>query len=86
MSANRAIMRIQLDASAKNDLDKICDKRGMTQIAVMSRLVSWFVRQDEVIQTAVMATLSDSAMSQLAKQILKRASSDRGSSGGDVSK
>ncbi|MGA3066231.1 MAG: hypothetical protein ABSF29_05215 [Tepidisphaeraceae bacterium] len=56
----------------------------MTQIAVMSRLVGWFVRQDEVIQTAVMASLSDGAMAQLAKQILKKASSsDRG---GDTSK
>jgi predicted transcriptional regulator len=77
MAANRAIMRIQLDSSAKAELDKICDKRGMTQIAVMSRLVGWFVKQDEVIQTAVMATLTDGAMAQLAKQILKKASSER---------
>ncbi|HEX4056619.1 MAG TPA: hypothetical protein VHX86_20355 [Tepidisphaeraceae bacterium] len=50
----------------------------MTQIAVMSRLVGWFVRQDDVIQTAVMATLSDQAMSQLAKQLLKRLASRSG--------
>ena len=74
-------MRIQLDASAKTELDKICDKRGMTQIAVMSRLVGWFVRQDDVIQTAVMSTLTDGAMAHLAKQILKRASSERGDDG-----
>jgi hypothetical protein len=78
MASNRSIMRIQLDASAKAELDKICDKRGMTQIAVMSRLVGWFVKQDEVIQTSVMATLSDGAMAQLAKQLLKRAASERG--------
>jgi len=73
----RAIMRIQLDGAAKADLDKICEKRGMTQIALMSRLVSWFVHQDEVIQTAVMSTLSDSSMNQLAKQMLKRFASER---------
>jgi hypothetical protein len=55
MAGQRAIMRIQLDADAKQELDRLCDKRGMTQIAVMSRLVGWFVKQDEVIQTAVMA-------------------------------
>jgi hypothetical protein len=71
-------MRIQLDTAAKEDLDKVCSKRGMTQIAVMSRLVGWFVRQDDVIQTAVMATLSDQAMSQLAKQLLKRLASRSG--------
>jgi len=44
----------------------------------MSRLVGWFIRQDDVIQTAVMATLSDQAMAQLANQLLKRMSSRSG--------
>jgi len=78
MADKRSIMRIQLDASAKDELDKICSKRGMTQIAVMSRLVGWFIRQDDVIQTAVMATLSDQALAQLANQLLKRMSSRSG--------
>jgi hypothetical protein len=72
MAARRAIMRIQLDAGTKNELDGLCDKRGMTQIAVMSRLVGWFVKQDDVIQTAVLASLSDESLSRLAKQLLKR--------------
>lgn len=81
MAAKRAIMRIQLDTSAKNDLDRFCEKRGMTQIAVMSRLVGWFIRQDDVIQTAVMESLSDSAMAQLARQLLKRMSAERSGRG-----
>jgi len=75
MVDRRAIMRIQLDAGAKEELDELCDKRGMTQIAVMSRLVGWFVKQDDVIQTAVMASLSEPAMRQLAKQLLKQLAS-----------
>jgi hypothetical protein len=78
MADKRSIMRIQLDSSAKDELDKICSKRGMTQIAVMSRLVGWFIRQDDVIQTAVMATLSDQALAQLASQLLKRMASRSG--------
>jgi hypothetical protein len=78
MAEKRSIMRVQLDAAAKDELDRLCSKRGMTQIAAMSRLVGWFVRQDEVIQTAVMSTLSEPAMAQLAKQILKRLSSRGG--------
>ncbi|MGD0464015.1 MAG: hypothetical protein ABSB74_16155 [Tepidisphaeraceae bacterium] len=78
MADKRSIMRIQLDAAAKEEVDKICSHRGMTQIAVMSRLVGWFIRQDDVIQTAVMATLSDQAMAQLANQLLKRMSSRSG--------
>jgi len=77
MAGKRSVMRIQLETDAKIELDKVCDRRGMTQITVISRLVEWFVRQDDAIQTAVMATLSDTAMSQLAKQLLKRLSSNR---------
>ena len=75
MTDRRAIMRIQLDAQAKKELDELCDKRGMTQIAVMSRLVGWFVKQDDVIQTAVMASLSEPAMRRLAKQLLQQLAS-----------
>jgi hypothetical protein len=77
MAGKRAILRVQLDLSAKSDLDDICERRGMTQIAVMSRLVGWFVRQDDFIQTAVLSTLSDSALSSLAKQMVKKLASDR---------
>jgi hypothetical protein len=72
MADRRVVMRIQLDASAKDDLDDLCEKRGMTQIAVMSRLVGWFVKQDDVIQAAVMSSLSDESLSKLAKQVLKK--------------
>jgi hypothetical protein len=77
MAAKRAIMRIQLDASAKGDLDKFCDKRGMTQIAVMSRLVSWFVHQDDMIQSSVMGSLSEGSFAKLAKQLLKNLASHK---------
>lgn len=82
MSAKRSIMRIQLDTTAKDRLETICKRRGMTQIAVMSRLVNWFSLQDDYIQTAVLQTLSDASMSQLAKSLLKHLSSDKTSAGG----
>jgi len=72
MADKRSIMRIQIDAPAKDELDKICSKRGMTQIAMMSRLVGWFIRQDDVIQSAVLSTLSDQALANLSKELLKK--------------
>jgi hypothetical protein len=72
MADKRSIMRIQIDASAKDELDGICSKRGMTQIAMMSRLVDWFIRQDDIIQSAVLSTLSDQALANLSKQLLKK--------------
>jgi predicted transcriptional regulator len=72
MAARRAIMLIQLDSGTKHELDDLCDKRGMTQIAVMSRLVRWFVKQDDTIQAAVLDSLSPESLSRLAKQLLKQ--------------
>jgi hypothetical protein len=82
MAAKRSIMRIQLDITAKDRLEVICKRRGMTQIAVMSRLVNWFSLQDDYIQTAVLQTLSDASMATLAKSLLKQLSSDKSSTGG----
>ena len=75
MADNRSVIRIQVDSSGQAELKRICAKRGMTQVAVVSRLVNWFIRQDDVIQTAVMSQLSEPAMSQLARQTLKRIAS-----------
>ena len=49
MTAKRAVIRLQLDIAAKQALDKLCERRGMTQIAVLSRLVKWFANQDEIV-------------------------------------
>jgi hypothetical protein len=82
MAAKRSIMRIQLDTAAKDRLDVICKRRGMTQIAMMSRLVNWFSVQDDYIQTAVLQTLSEGSMASLAKSLLKKLSSEKSSDGG----
>jgi len=71
MTSRRATMRIQLDSATKNELDELCEHRGMTQIAVMSRLVDWFVRQDDLIKTSILSSLSEETLSQLAKQLRK---------------
>jgi len=70
----RAIVRLQLDMGAKKKLDDLCDKRGMTQITVMSRLVDWFMGQEDVIQTAILSRLAPEALSPLAKKMLEKLS------------
>jgi len=65
-------MRVQMDSSAKELLDILSKKRGMTRVAVMSRLVHWFSRQDDFIQTSVLQILSQESMAILAKSKLKQ--------------
>ena len=64
------VMRIQVDADAKRAIDAICERRGMTQIAIMSRLIGWFLGQDSIVQTCVMEALSADATRELAKRRL----------------
>jgi hypothetical protein len=68
--SKRAVIRLQLDLSAKSALDDLCHKRGMTQIAVLSRLMLWFVKQDEVIQASILGSLSEQSLGALAKKLL----------------
>ncbi len=82
MSAKRAVIRLQLDVAAKQALDKLCERRGMTQIAVLSRMVKWFVAQDEVVQASVLNLLSEQHLGDLSTILLKRLSS-KGQAGGD---
>lgn len=72
MKPKRSILRIQLDQSAKEGLERVCLQRGMTQISVMSRLVDWFVQQDEVIQLSVLRLLPDELAAPAAQQVLQR--------------
>ena len=68
--AKRAVVRLQLDGVAKEDLDKLCGRRGMTQITILSRLVRWFGQQDEVVQASVLGLLSDKMLGDLSRTLL----------------
>jgi hypothetical protein len=59
------IVRLQLDEEAKRVLDRLCDRRGMTQVATISRLVTWLGKQDEVVQAHVLGHLSPDLLEQL---------------------
>jgi len=72
MDSKRPIIRLQVDIRAKEALDALCELRGMTQVAVASRLLKWFVAQDEVVQGTILGLLSDSAVASLGELLLKR--------------
>jgi hypothetical protein len=70
----RFIMRIELTGPAKQKLSTLSDRHGMTQVAMMSRLVEWFASQNELIQGAVMGHYPGEIAADVAKLILKRMS------------
>ena len=73
----RATIRVQLDSAAKAELDRLCETRGMTQIAVMSRTVRWLVAQDEVVQAGVLGTLTRDNLRVLSRHLLRDMAGDK---------
>lgn len=86
MSAKRAVIRLQLEISAKQALDRLCERRGMTQIAVLSRMVKWFVTQDEIVQASILGLLSENALGDLSRVLLSRLAASENGSGARESK
>jgi hypothetical protein len=76
MGTKRAVIRIQVDVEAKQRLSQLCNKRGMTQIAVLSRVVTWLTKQNDLIQTAILSGLNPADQRALAKLLLKRMADD----------
>lgn len=68
----RFIIRIELTESAKTKLTQLSDHNGMTQVSIMSRLVTWFAEQPELIQAAVLGRYPKEIEQDVAKLILKR--------------
>lgn len=68
----REIMRIELSPEAKKKLSEVCSNRGMTQVAVASRLVEWFTRQPETIQAAVLGQYPSEIEADVIRLILQQ--------------
>jgi len=75
--SRRFIMRIELTASAKQKLSALSDKHGMTQVAMMSRVVEWFAAQEPLIQGAVLGHYPIEIEGDVARLILKRMTGEK---------
>lgn len=70
--AARIIVRIELTPQAKSHINEMCKKNGMTQVAMLSRMVEWFAHQSDMIQAAVLGQYPVELEADIAKLILKR--------------
>lgn len=70
--SKKQVLRIELSPAAKQRLGKLSDQAGMTQIALMSRLVEWMMHQEETIQAAVLGAYPKEISAEVARLLLKR--------------
>jgi len=71
MAAKHTMVSLHLDPSARDRLKLICKRQGISQAELMQHLVGWFSHQGDVIQTAVLRTLTQESMAAAAKTALK---------------
>ena len=67
----RIILRIELTPAAKKRLNAFCDKAGMTQVAILSRMVEWFADQPEAVQRLIVGHIPKEIQQDVAKLMLK---------------
>ena len=65
-------VRMRLDLQSKARLEKLCEERGMTQTALMSRVMKWFLAQHDTVQAPVLGLLSEEVMGSLAPKLLQQ--------------
>jgi hypothetical protein len=70
--ATRHILRIELSEVAHALLVTTTKRCGMTQVAMMSQLITWFAEQPELMQMAILGRYPREVEKDLAKLILKR--------------
>ncbi|MEP0846490.1 MAG: hypothetical protein HRF50_06660 [Phycisphaerae bacterium] len=66
------IVSVHLSPEAKQDLDDVCDLRGMTIKTLLGRLIEWFVVLDKTEQSVVLGQVEDIDVRQLAEIISRR--------------
>ena len=70
--ASRIILRIELTPKAKEHLEQLSDRQGMTQVAMLSRVIEWYAHQSEVIQRTIVGHLPAEIQQDVARLVLRQ--------------
>lgn len=66
------IVSVHLSPQAKQQLDDVCHRRGMTIKTLLGRLIEWFVELDKTEQSIVLGQVEDADVQPLADLIRAR--------------
>ncbi len=75
--SQRQIIKIAVTPEAKQAIEMVSDRYGMSQIEMASRLYNWFADQDEPVQAAVLDLLPRSMAPDIARLALEQLASKR---------
>lgn len=66
------IVSVMLPPRSKDNMDKICDERGMTIKSLLGRLIGWFVTCDKTEQAIMLGQLEPSDSTSVADLLMRR--------------
>lgn len=69
---SRNYVKLELTKEAKDKLNFVADTRAMKLIGVSSRIIEWFVEQDEFLQSVILGQVPQQDQKTIIKLILKR--------------
>ena len=76
-SYRKTIIRIAIDHADEASLKAVCQKRGMTQISLVSRMVKWLAHQDSEVQSDILNTEPENWSAPKTTKLLKKLASSR---------
>lgn len=68
----RQIIKIAVSPKAKQAIEAMCERYGMSQIELAGRLYQWAAEQEEVVQAAILGILPDDVAPDIARLVLRR--------------
>lgn len=68
---SRIVVRMELPADVMARIAQVCQRKGMTQLAVSSRVVEWFARQPSHVQTAILRNLPAKPSGEVARLVMQ---------------
>src|SRR6266480_4652629 len=84
--APRIILRIELTPTAKEQLENVSDRLGMTQVAMLSRVIEWFARQPEALQRMIVGHMPREIQKDVARLLLRQFARDKKTSATSTSR
>ena len=71
MAAKPYVTRLELESGVNPILNSLCDCTGMTQVAVLSRIVAWWAGQPAEIQKSIIQPNAARDDHELAMRIIR---------------
>jgi len=68
----RIIVRIEVTKHARDEIERLTDKLGTTQLSMHSRMVEWLSRQPDEIRAGILQNLPVEIKGDIAGMILKK--------------